>query len=50
MDYLVSWNLAHIVNGEVIRRLQDLNAKKGIRTPVVCTPEELMGDLWNETP
>ncbi len=42
MHYLLSWNMAHIVNGAVIRRLQELNAARGIRTPVVCTPEELM--------
>jgi len=42
MDYLLSWNMAHIVNGVVIRRLQELNALRGIRTPVICTPEELL--------
>jgi predicted nucleic acid-binding protein len=42
MDYLVSWNMAHIVNGGVIRRVMDLNSSRGIRTPVICTPEELM--------
>lgn len=50
MDFLVSWNLAHIVNGEVIRRLQDLNDARGIRTPVICTPEELTEGPWNEIP
>jgi len=42
MDYLVSWNLTHIVSGGIVRRLQELNAARGIRTPVICTPEELM--------
>ena len=42
MDYLVSWNLTHIVSGGIVRRLQELNAVRGIRTPVLCTPEELM--------
>lgn len=42
MDYLVSWNMAHIVSGPIILRLQELNAARGIRTPVICTPEELM--------
>jgi len=42
MDFLVSWNLIHIVSGGIIRRLQELNAARGIRTPVICTPEELM--------
>jgi len=30
------------VSGVIVRRLQELNAARGIRTPVVCTPEELM--------
>jgi hypothetical protein len=38
----MSWNLTHIVNGGVIYRLRDLNEVRGIRTPVICTPEELM--------
>ncbi len=42
MDYLVSWNMTHIVNGSVIRRVQELNAAKNIQTPVICTPEELL--------
>lgn len=42
IDYLVSWNMAHIVNGDVIGRVIDLNFSRGIRTPVICTPEELM--------
>ena len=42
MDYLVSWNMAHIVSGSIILRIQELNAVQGIRTPVICTPEELM--------
>jgi hypothetical protein len=48
MDYLISWNMAHIVNGEVIARLQELNDQRGIRTPVICTPEELMEEPWIE--
>ena len=42
IDYLVSWNLTHIVSGGVVRRLHELNAVRGVRTPVICTPEELM--------
>ncbi len=41
MDYLVTWNCAHIANGEVIRRLRDVNAALGRRTPLILTPEEL---------
>lgn len=45
MDYLVSWNMSHIVNGLVVKRVQELNAAKDLRTPVICTPEELLEDV-----
>ena len=44
MDFLVSWNMTHLVNGNAILLVQEINAGMGIRTPVICTPEELMGD------
>lgn len=42
MDYLVSWNCSHIVSGRVRRVVDEINTGQGIRTPVLCTPEELM--------
>ena len=42
MDYLVTWNCAHIANGETIRRLQLVNSELSRGTPVIVTPEELM--------
>lgn len=50
MDYLVSWNMKHIVNGDVILAVQEMNAARGIRTPLICTPEELMENSWSTTP
>jgi hypothetical protein len=41
VDYLVTWNRKHIANGQVIRRLLELNRKLGRSTPVIVTPEEL---------
>jgi len=43
IDYLVTWNCTHLANGEVIKRLMKVNESLGIRTPIICTPEELMG-------
>ena len=43
IDYLVTWNCAHIANAEFRRILWDVNLSLGIRTPIICTPEELMG-------
>lgn len=42
MDYLVTWNCAHIANGEVIRRLLQINQRLNRPTPIILTPEELL--------
>jgi hypothetical protein len=43
LDYLVTWNCTHIANAEIRRRLLAINATIGRQTPIICTPEELMG-------
>jgi hypothetical protein len=43
MEYLVTWNCTHIANAELRRQLIMINATAGLRTPIICTPEELMG-------
>jgi hypothetical protein len=43
LDYLVTWNCTHIANAEIRRLLISLNDELGLRTPIICTPEELMG-------
>ena len=42
MDYLVSWNCAHISSGRVRNTVAGINAERGYQTPIICTPEELM--------
>lgn len=42
VDYLVTWNCAHIANGHVIRRLLKINDDLQRSTPVIVTPIELM--------
>ncbi len=42
LDFLVSWNCTHIVNGRIKMMIEEINAQQGIRTPIICTPEELM--------
>ena len=42
MDFLVSWNFTHILAAPIRATIQDINTSQGIRTPIVCTPEELM--------
>jgi hypothetical protein len=42
MDFLVSWNFAHILAARVRAVIQDINTIRGISTPIICAPEELM--------
>lgn len=42
MDYLLSWNCKHIASGRVQKMMLEINARLGVHTPIVCTPEELM--------
>jgi len=45
MDYLVTWNCAHIANGEMIKRLIAVNAVVKRHTPIIVTPEEILESL-----
>jgi len=42
LDYLVTWNCQHIAGGRVRAIVQRINERRGIATPVICTPEQLM--------
>ena len=42
MDYVLSWNCKHIVSGRVKKVLEEINNKLNLKTPILCTPEELM--------
>lgn len=44
VDYLVTWNCAHIANAEILPRVGQTCGSFGLRLPIVCTPDELMGD------
>ena len=41
MDYLLTWNCKHIANAHIQSRLKTINEELGLKTPVICTPEEL---------
>ena len=43
MDYLLTWNLGHLANARLRRKLAKWALVTGRSTPTVCTPEELMG-------
>src|SRR5260370_5289815 len=42
LDYLLTWNCAHLANGRIIQRLQDINVRLGRATPIILTPEALV--------
>jgi len=44
MDYLVTWNCAHIANARTREAIISVCRMQGYEPPIICTPEELMGD------
>ena len=42
VDYLVTWNCTHIANAAVRGKIEEACRSAGLRTPTICTPEELM--------
>lgn len=44
MDFLRTWNSAHIANAELRPRIEEVCRESGFRPPVLCTPDELMGE------
>jgi predicted nucleic acid-binding protein len=43
-EYLLTWNLAHIANAEYRSRVERVCRRQGYEPPVLCTPDELMGE------
>jgi hypothetical protein len=46
-DYLLTWNCRHIANAEIIRLLRTVAVRHGFELPLLCTPEELMGENYD---
>ena len=44
MDFLLTWNSAHIANAELRPRVEQVCRERGYGPPVLCTPDELMGE------
>ena len=44
MDFLLTWNSAHIANAELRPRVEQVCRESGYQPPVLCTPDELMGE------
>ncbi len=44
IDFLLTWNLAHIANAELRPRIEAVCRASGYSAPILCTPDELMGE------
>ncbi|MFQ5666114.1 MAG: type II toxin-antitoxin system VapC family toxin [Candidatus Binatia bacterium] len=42
IDYLLTWNCAHIANAAMRRAIDDVCVEQGYEPTVLCTPEELI--------
>lgn len=42
MNYLMTWNCAHIANAKIAKAIENICTERGFECPVICTPEELM--------
>jgi len=41
IDYLLTWNYAHLANPQTQRRLEEINDRYHWRTPIVVSPENI---------
>jgi predicted nucleic acid-binding protein len=44
IDYLLTWNCKHLANAQIMRKVSAVCESRGFRMPLICTPEELMGE------
>ena len=44
VDFLVTWNCAHIANPHVLQRLRDLSRDRAFFLPMIVTPDALLED------
>ena len=44
IDILLTWNCKHIANAAIMKELRTVVANCGYELPILCTPEELLGD------
>ena len=44
MHFLLTWNCTHIANAEMAVAIASVCREHGFTAPVICTPEELMGE------
>jgi PIN domain len=48
VNFLLTRNCTHIANAELRPRIESVCREKGHSVPILCTPDELMGESSNE--
>ena len=44
MDYLMTWNCVQLANAAITKEVAKICRQQGFECPVICTPEELLGE------
>src|SRR3990172_5690979 len=44
MDFLMTWNCVHLANAAIAKAVAGVCREHGLECPVICTPEELLGE------
>ena len=47
IDILLTWNCTHLANVTVLRKMLAFIRSQGYEPPVICTPDEMMGDDYH---
>ena len=48
LDFLLTWNCRHLANAHIVPKVRDIITDAGYHFPQICTPEELMEDLYED--
>jgi hypothetical protein len=48
VDFLLTWNCRHIANPIIQEGIAEYLEQQGLLLPIICTPEELLGDQHDE--
>jgi predicted nucleic acid-binding protein len=44
VKYLLTWNFKHIANASLRTKIETVCRDSGFEPPIICTPEELLGN------
>jgi len=45
INYLLTWNCKHLANASIREKIEETSTQFGYRIPIICTPEELLGEF-----